>query len=259
MTSVTLSAADLFSVGKIDVFQNDMNIGETFSTLTREYTLTAKDPLVSYTFSYTEITQEQQYVRIYEEDTPTQGFMELQGFNFTVPAGNTGDRSIFEIDIEQAINIYQIVMIGREANLGDTVSMWIGPTYYIGAITTDIIPGDTSAVVTSVPLANMKVGWTLGVKNGSNPIEPVGRISSIDTENSRLVFRKPTTHTMPSGSLVYAWIPRGTNVPLINGPLHYGQGKIGGSYAMKGLRVTFHYTNNSSQQKTFSIVCEDTF
>ena len=122
---------------------------------------------------------------------------------------------------KKRINVYQIIMIGQESNVGDIVNMWIGPTYYIGAVTSNINPGDTSAAVTSIPLNNMKIGWTLGVKNGSNPIEPVGRIEAIDLANSRLKFRKPTTYTMPAGSLVYAWIPRGTNVPVINGSLYF--------------------------------------
>jgi len=259
MTSVTLNVAQLLTVGNIDVVARDLNIGESFSTLTRVYTLVSKDPLVSYDFEYTEIPQEQQYVKIFEEEIPTQGYVELQGFNFTVPSGNTGDRSIFEINIEQAINVFQIRMIGMEANIGDTVSMWIGPTYPIGTITSAISIGDTSCVVSSVPLSAMKVGWTVGIKNGSNPIEPMGRVESIDTPESRLVFRHPTTLAMPSGASFYAWVPRGSNIPLINGSHIYGQGKIGGSHTAKGLRVTFHYTNNNGLQKRFSLVCEDTF
>lgn len=258
MTSVTFTANELIAYG-IYVNQSDLIIGESFSTLTRKYTLVSKNALVDYTFNYVEIAQTINYVRIEEEETPTQGYVELLGYDFTVPAGASGARSIFEVNIEQAINVYQIRMIGDSRNEGDTVSMWIGPTYAIGTITTDLIPGDTSAVVSSVPLSSMKLGWALGIKVGADPIESAGRIDAIDTNNSRLHFRHPTTLTAAAGSDVYAWIPRGINIPLFAGALTYGGGKIGGSHAPKGLRVTFHYTNNDGQQKKFRMICEDTY
>lgn len=258
MTSVVLTANELIDFG-IYVNQSDMNVGESFSTLTRKYTLVSKNALIDYTFNYTEIPQVVQTFKIEEEDIPTQGYVELLGYDFTVPAGASGARTIFEINIEQAMNVYQIRMVGDARNDGDTVSMWIGPTYAVGTITADLNAGDTYAVVSSYPLANMKLGWTLGLKVGSDPIESAGRIASIDTENSRFYFRHPTTLTAASGTPIYAWIPRGTNIPLFNGSLVYGQGKIGGSHAPKGLRVTFHYTNNDGQQKRFRMICEDTY
>jgi hypothetical protein len=256
MAFVTLTPTELLAFG-VDVNFYDLSIGESFSTFTRTYVLIAKDPLVSYDFSYIEIPQLEEMVRIKEEDIPTQGYMELQGVVFNIPAGATGSISMHTMTIEQSVNIYCINVLGTNENADDTFSFYAGPADPIGALSQDVNPGDTGVFISSPVLSYYVPGFSIGT--ATSPSVSLGRVKTVDVENGKITLRNPTTHTYPAGTYVYLWATRGSDIPMTNAIMELGNGKIGGSYAQEGLKVTFFYTNNTGLAKKLKLLIEDTY
>lgn len=251
--SIDLTPTELLAYG-VDVNQTDMNVGESFSTITRTYTLISKDPLVLYTFTYVDLPVTELYVKIKEEEIPTQGYMELQGYSFDIPAGATGNVSKHTIIIEQNVNVYCINIFGEPDNVNDTFSFFAGPTAPVGVLSQNLSIGDTEIHIASPVLSYYLPGFAVGTADGS-----LGRVKSVNVGAGKMTLRKPSTVTCSDGTYVYLWATRGSDLPMTNAIMELGNGKIGGSFAQEGLLVTFFYTNNTGIAKKLKLLVEDTY
>lgn len=198
-------------------------------------------------------------IKILEEDIPTQGYMEVLGYTFNIPSGNTGDITRLYIPIEDNINVYEVNILCEEENKNDTFDMYVGPTTPIGVLTQNLNIGDQYAYLTSIAMTLYKPGFTLAVKHGADAITPIGRILEVDTANSRVKLRQVSAVAMSAGDYLFLWVTRATACPLTTTSITLGNGKIGGSYVNKGMVVTVLYKNNSTEAKKFKVLVENTY
>jgi len=196
--------------------------------------------------------------KIQEEDIPTQGYMEIQGYTFDVPSGSTGDITRFTIYNEEDINVYEVNILSEEEHKNDTYSVYVGPTSAAGYLTQSLSVGDTVAYIYSGSTPYFKKGFTLGISSGGTST-PVGRVSAIDTGTNALSLRNPSAYSAAAFSPIYCWATRATDLPMTSHPMILGNGKIGGSYLPKGTSVIFFYKNNTGLAKKFKVSTENTY
>lgn len=197
--------------------------------------------------------------KIKEEDIPTQGFMEVIGYTYIIPSGNTGDISYHSTIIEENINVYEVNLLSTSCNDGDEFSMYSGPATPVGVLTQALGLSGEYVFISEPGLLYFKKGFTVGIKSGTDPVVPVGRISDLDFANGKVKLRFPSEYSFDQGCYVYLWVTRGSNIPLVNHIQTLGNGKIGGSYAEKGMQVVILYKNNTGLAKKFRLSMENTY
>lgn len=196
-------------------------------------------------------TTEKLQVKLQREDTPTGGNYNSEGFALNVAANTTGTLSV---SWPFPINVLSVHSQTNDSNLGDILNAITNPKTLVGITTEEILIGTNILTVNSTVIANAKVGFDLYIID-----ELVGRILSINTNNSTIILENNVSQTYNSGSNIYVElrIIRTHNLGYNSGN-DFGAFN-GNKYLAANTITNVSYTNNSNTEKKFCFSVEYLF
>lgn len=189
-------------------------------------------------------------VRIQEENTLTNGNFRYESFTFACPSNCVTSNNIV---FPYAINILSTQTTTTSDNTDDILDVIVVPKNPILGITiSNISPGESNIFVSNTVLNYMNHGFQciIGTDN-------MGEVHAVNIDSNMITTQYASSNTYTTPTYVK------TNIPIVKNlkfkaPTTYnvGGGKIGASYLPAGTTMKALYTNNSSNNKEFTVNIE---
>ena len=204
--------------------------------------------------TYTDSTGHQ-LLRIQEEDIPTGGHYQAQGYE--VDVADTDTTKTLNISFPHPVSLLAAEWNNKAAFDGDSIQMAI-PYTTIGAIGANVSSSDTVITVSSTVIDNMRIGGWVKITDGVNA-DDLGRCLSIDETNSQITVETAATQAFSAASPTYVqmqvrMLPKS---PLDGvGRVQLGESKIGGSYIPPNTTFEIIYYNDTGTAKKLRFMME---
>lgn len=183
------------------------------------------------------------------KNADTGGHFRIEGKQITIPANSTGSNNM-----TWPYNISPLVIKFNtdSSNKNDIINMYVAPNTTIGVITDNLDISSTLLHVNSTVIKNINIGYLVYITNGVT-LDSLGEVLSVDYTNNTITVSVANTNSYLAGSYVQMTVNVIKNY-VINNPGSYaiGESKVGASYIPKNRIVNVQYTNNSSEEKTFT-------
>lgn len=191
-------------------------------------------------------------IKIKEEAVETGGYYKATTIKCDIPAGVTGDISIFDHLYPHPINMLNVFFNTDNTHKGDVVSASVAPDTIVGVLTDDIINGVTSSInVSQTVIDNIAVGYYISIDNGVTSAE-IGCVTAINDINNNINLSSTINETFSSGSYVKMTVKMMDDFHLESSHRYVlGSNKIGASYIPANTTGRILYQNNDGQAKTF--------
>lgn len=188
----------------------------------------------------------------------TNGLWQARGIWITGTTGPSVTNNDFSFDFP--ISALGLQICTEEQNRGDSITMCVmypdkgyGPGV-IGAITRDIVAGETGIPVSNAIATKVFVGENITLLGNEDDLS---YIVSIDTINNILYMKNPTTFSHANSTLLRHC--RQQLIPFALGPPNnysIGSNKTGAAFVDKGYVVRVTYINTSAASKTLYAIIE---
>jgi len=188
-----------------------------------------------------------QLVRLVHEDSldPSTTNTRLEGFEITIPAGETGHLDIsfpYPVDLESGEGFVPA------AKAGDVMDFYVAPDSPIGVLTANADAGQNKIMLPVESLPYIKPGFDLRI---GTPTDTLHEVAEVNYVTGEVTLRSNLATAKSAGDAALRTVVYARNILLeANEVLSIG-GQIFGSASIPPnttLRVV--YVNNDSQQKT---------
>lgn len=197
--------------------------------------------------------------KIIEEEIGKETGGHFQAQSFEITTISTIDWYEKNFSFPMPISLLSATWINKASNDGDEVEFIVAPDTTTGSITAAVAVGATVIDVSQTVIDNAKLGYYLKLDDGTN-VDDVGRITNIDTINSKITVETPTVNAFAVATPTYIkqsvkLVPK---VMLVgtNAQIELGTSKIGGSSIPANTILRARYNNLSGSAETFSFILQ---
>jgi len=196
----------------------------------------------------------EQTVKISEEkyNADTAGIYQAHGYEFLVPAtvGWHGKDITFDFNI----SLFSATCFVTPECDGDLVEFYIAPDTTTGAITQDVVIGDTIIHVSQTVIDNIENGYYIRLTDGTTTEASAIKVLDFD-KNALTITRKiAATEAYLAATPTYCQmtIKMVDDIPLVGGTMvELGKDTVGGSYVPKNTVLQMKYQNKDGVAKRF--------
>jgi hypothetical protein len=148
------------------------------------------------------------------------------------------------------ISVMTINWTTNDTHIGDIVNGYLAPNTTIGAITSNVVQGDTLIHVSDTVLLYSKIGYMINITNGLNNII-MGEVLSIDTINKTLLLNTAASSNINAPAYVQLTVHNIYNIHLQPGITNLASKHIKSSSLPANTIAQLEYNNTSNVEKTF--------
>ena len=191
------------------------------------------------------------------DNAPTTAYFQASSVQLVVPAP-TSVPVVITTDFSFPFDLYlwEMSYVAPATNIGDTMSIQVGPDTMVGVTTATTAAAATSVSVNSTVLNYVVKGSEIGISDGTNTEYP-GLVTAVNATAGTITFQTPLVNSYATGSKILFSIYSLKNVVLDTTERYtIGSKGLNTKIIPAGTTIRVLYTNNTNNASQTTVTLQ---